>query len=70
MPERGLETTREAAVGPEAGMLGRLVSVVRLWRERARQRGRLARLPDRALTDIGISRCDAYCEIRKPFWRG
>jgi uncharacterized protein YjiS (DUF1127 family) len=40
-----------------------------LWSERARQRDRLARLPDRALADIGLSRCDVHRETRKPFWR-
>jgi uncharacterized protein YjiS (DUF1127 family) len=53
----------------EAGALRRLLSLVLLWSERARQRDRLARLPDRALADIGLSRCDAYRETRKPFWR-
>ncbi|MBX6366335.1 MAG: DUF1127 domain-containing protein [Rhodospirillales bacterium] len=52
-----------------ARTLSRLVSVVRLWRERARARAELARLTDRELRDIGISRCDVYREIWKPFWR-
>jgi uncharacterized protein YjiS (DUF1127 family) len=48
---------------------GALLSLVLLWPERARQRDRLAHLPDRALADIGLSRCDVYRETRKPFWR-
>ena len=39
------------------------------WRERAQQRHALARLDDRMLRDIGLSRADVYCEYRKPFWR-
>ena len=39
------------------------------WRERARQRHALARLDDRMLRDIGLSRADVYREYRKPFWR-
>ena len=37
--------------------------------DRVRQRRALARLDDRMLSDIGISRCDAEREIEKPFWR-
>jgi uncharacterized protein YjiS (DUF1127 family) len=40
-----------------------------VWIERARQRRCLAGLSDRSLKDIGISRCDALREARKPFWR-
>jgi uncharacterized protein YjiS (DUF1127 family) len=53
------------ARGPVLGAL-RILSV---WIARAQQRRRLARLPDRALKDIGISRYDALHEARKPFWR-
>jgi uncharacterized protein YjiS (DUF1127 family) len=38
-------------------------------RARTRERHALARLDDRLLSDIGISRCDAEREIEKPFWR-
>lgn len=47
----------------------RLLATLAGWIERARQRRRLASLPDRLLKDIGISRCDALQEARKPFWR-
>ncbi len=40
-----------------------------VWQARSAQRRRLASLDDRILKDIGISRCDAEAEIRKPFWR-
>ena len=39
------------------------------WLERRRQRSLLARLSDRELRDIGVSRYDALSEWRKPFWR-
>lgn len=39
------------------------------WRERSRTRAQLARLDDRMLKDIGLSRSDAGLEARKPFWR-
>ena len=38
--------------------------------ERARQRRALARLDERMLSDIGISRADALHEASKPCWRG
>jgi uncharacterized protein YjiS (DUF1127 family) len=33
-------------------------------------RRHLARMDDRLLRDIGLSRADAKREINKPFWRG
>lgn len=39
------------------------------WRERSQTRAQLARLDDRMLKDIGLSRSDAAFEARKPFWR-
>jgi uncharacterized protein YjiS (DUF1127 family) len=36
---------------------------------RARSRGDLARLTDRELRDIGLTRDDALRESGKPFWR-
>jgi uncharacterized protein YjiS (DUF1127 family) len=43
--------------------------VVLVWHERARQRRALARLDDRLLRDVGLSRAQAVGEARKPFWR-
>jgi uncharacterized protein YjiS (DUF1127 family) len=37
--------------------------------EKARQRGLLKDLDDRLLDDIGVTREQAECEARKPFWR-
>ena len=44
------------------------MELVLLWRARARDRQELARLSDRMLRDIGITRLDAERELRKPFW--
>lgn len=37
--------------------------------ERIQQRRALARLDDRMLSDIGVSRADVEGELSKPFWR-
>lgn len=50
--------------------LRRGIDMLLEWNERARQRRQLARLDDRLLGDIGLSRVDAEQEARKPFWRG
>lgn len=52
-----------------AGRLRLLVETLLLWQERASQRQELARLDDRMLRDIGISRTEVACECAKPFWR-
>jgi uncharacterized protein YjiS (DUF1127 family) len=38
--------------------------------ERSRQRRDLARLDDRMLRDVGVSRSAAFAETRKWFWQG
>jgi len=38
------------------------------WQRRSRSRQELQRLSDETLRDIGITRCDAHAEARKPFW--
>jgi len=48
--------------------LARMVSEVREWRRRSRDRRALAAMSDRALRDIGLTRYDAACEAGKPFW--
>jgi len=47
----------------------RLVAIRREWRRRSRERAELARLDDRALLDIGLTRADAEFLAAKPFWR-
>jgi uncharacterized protein YjiS (DUF1127 family) len=39
------------------------------WLERARSWRQPDGLGERMLNDMGISRADAECEARKPFWR-
>lgn len=46
-----------------------LVATFREWRRRAHERAHLARLDDRMLQDIGLTRADAEFVINKPFWR-
>ena len=43
--------------------------ILLLWQSRANQRHALARLDDRMLRDLGLSRSEAVWESRKPFWR-
>jgi uncharacterized protein YjiS (DUF1127 family) len=40
-----------------------------VWLERIRQRRQLLSLSDQMLSDIGVSRIDAFKECEKPFWR-
>ena len=50
--------------------IGRLAAAMSWeWPERARQRRQLARLDDRMLGDIGLSRSDVDTEFRKAPWR-
>jgi len=38
------------------------------WQDRSEQRMRLARMDDRMLEDMGLSRAEAILEADKPFW--
>ena len=49
--------------------LSRIFVTLQEWRRRRRERSELARLDDRILRDIGITRGDVWDEINKPFWR-
>ena len=44
--------------------------VIRLWRERARQRRDLAEMSPDILRDIGVSPKAARAEAARPFWLG
>ena len=58
------------AFGPGlGGALASLLEVLLIWRDRGAQRRALARLDDRMLKDIGLSRVDVARETGKPFWR-
>ena len=38
------------------------------WQRRSRSRQELQGLSDATLLDLGVTRCDAHREARKPFW--
>ncbi len=54
---------------PQAAPRGRLLALLRRWRQRARERKLLGTLDDRMLADIGITRVERARECEKPFWR-
>jgi uncharacterized protein YjiS (DUF1127 family) len=54
---------------PQAAPRGRLLALLRRWRQRARERKLLAALDHRMLADIGITRIEQARECAKPFWR-
>jgi uncharacterized protein YjiS (DUF1127 family) len=43
--------------------------MINTWISRSRQRKQLAKLDDRLLKDIGLTRSQAEIEISKPFWK-
>ena len=45
------------------------IATLRTWRRRIRERDQLARLDDRMLSDIGMTRAEAEFLANKPFWR-
>jgi uncharacterized protein YjiS (DUF1127 family) len=45
------------------------LSMLRIWRERARSRRELAARSERELQDIGTCSSSISAEIGKPFWR-
>lgn len=61
-----------AAVGSAdqgTSFLARAQAVLGVWQRRIRERLELARMNDRELLDMGISKVDALVEYKKPFWR-
>ena len=61
---------RRRAVGhPLQKALNRIAATLREWRQRSYERAELAKLDDRMLRDIGVTRGDVWREINKPFWR-
>jgi uncharacterized protein YjiS (DUF1127 family) len=63
------ETRRQASSHRLSGFLSGVRAALREWRRRRNGRLELARLDDRMLRDIGLTRFDAEYEINKPFWR-
>ena len=59
-PERGL-----AGFGLR---IGRLIDAIELAVEMRRERRMLLGLDDRALTDLGLARADAYAEATRACW--
>ncbi len=58
------------ALGRTLAQIGsRLYRTLVLWQARSEQRTRLRDMSDHELTDIGITRGDAFDEARKPFWK-
>ncbi len=45
------------------------IALVKVWWRRMQDRRTLATMNDQSLRDIGITRCDAFYEASKPFWR-
>jgi uncharacterized protein YjiS (DUF1127 family) len=52
-----------------ASHLRRVLALFDIWRQRLRDRRALALMDGRSLRDIGLTRCDALHEARKPFWQ-
>lgn len=49
--------------------LGRVGATLALWSQRRLEARELARLDDRELQDIGLTRADVAMALTKPFWR-
>ena len=50
-------------------MQDRCLAILREWERRAYERGRLSALSDQMVADIGLTREEADCLGRKPFWK-
>ena len=59
-------TTRRV---PIASWIEKVGVTLARWRNRMRYRRELARMSERELSDIGVSRSQIADEINKPFWR-
>lgn len=64
-----LEAQWQASPHRLRGFLSGVRAALREWRRRKNGRLELARLDERMLRDIGLTRVDADREINKPFWR-
>jgi uncharacterized protein YjiS (DUF1127 family) len=62
--------TARAAIGVRArAAFNAVADAFSAWQERVSQRRTLARLDDRLLRDMGLSRSDVEQEVSKPFWQ-
>ena len=55
--------------GSAVGLLRRCFGSLPEWDRRARERGQLRTLDDRALADLGLTRGDILREVEKHFWQ-
>ena len=75
VPSHTGQKTATASGNYNGAKTQRLVRGTRFWRwyvrcsARSRQREALARLDDRLLEDIGVTREQANAEADKPFWK-
>ena len=61
---------RPGTVQPaETSIAHRIAVLLREWRKRAKDRAELARLDDRTLADIGVTRAKAEFLANRPFWK-
>jgi uncharacterized protein YjiS (DUF1127 family) len=60
---------RPLSAGFGVGLLGRCFGALLEWDRRARERGHLLTLDDRALADLGLTRGDILREVEKHFWQ-
>jgi uncharacterized protein YjiS (DUF1127 family) len=63
------ETQWPASPHRLSGFLSGVGAALREWRRRKNGRREAARLDERMLRDIGLTRFDVEYEINKPFWR-
>jgi uncharacterized protein YjiS (DUF1127 family) len=52
-----------------SGLFAQFSETIHIWRQRQRDRRRLAELSPRDLHDVGLSWSDIVYEAEKPFWR-
>ena len=62
----GAAARRSASVGVPS--FGSVAALAATWFDRMRSRDSLARMDDRLLADIGLTRAEAEAEASRPFW--
>jgi uncharacterized protein YjiS (DUF1127 family) len=67
---RGMLTEFQSGPHHHTSTLQRIGELVSTWRRRSQERQAFARLNERDLHDIGLSRWEVESELAKPFWRG
>ena len=63
-----VQETQENAKARLGSIVASVFGTITQWVEKERSRQALAKLDDRMLDDIGLSRADVADEIEKPFW--